>query len=348
MKHARWLVLPLGLLALASCSRGLLTHFPHRVHLATLECGVPGKPACLSCVSCHTRDTENHAKWVQPSVQRCSGCHQDDVQKWQHSIRPAIAKVPAGKHIVFGHEQHLAMPEIKGQCVTCHEGAVGIEGGAPLFPSMESCLSCHHHREEFDANECTTCHRPQDLRGLKPTSHDLVWNRRHGGEARSAPQGCATCHAQTMCDSCHDSSKPLGVATRNPDQLEATLVHRFDFLSRHPLEARLQPGQCVTCHAKTECDACHITRGVSGAVEGGASPHPIGWASGVGASTNLHGPAARRDIGSCASCHDQGPATNCVRCHRVGATGGSPHAVGWRSSEPTTAPQCVVCHGALP
>ncbi len=331
-----------------ACARGLLTHFPHRVHLATLECGGPGQPKCLSCLSCHQSSPGGHESWSAPTAQRCAGCHENDKQIFQHSVRPALATVPAGKKIVFAHEPHLKMSELKGQCVKCHGGAVGVEGGAPLFPPMDTCLSCHHHQEQFEANQCTGCHAPGDLRGLEPRSflaHDTGWIRRHGPMARSAPEKCATCHAQTSCDSCHDATRPLGPAQRNPDQLERTFVHRFDFLSRHPMEARSQPGQCATCHAKTECDACHITRGVSGAVNGGQSPHPLGWASGLGAAGNGHGLAARRDIGACASCHDQGPATNCVRCHKVGALGGSPHPVGWRSTDPVSSPQCAVCHG---
>ena len=349
----RWLFLPVALLLLGGCDRGLLTHFPHRTHLAKIECGGPGQPQCLSCISCHQGDTTRHDAWAQPTAQSCAGCHQDKNtdELWQHSVRPALATLPAGKSIVFSHENHLKKEGLKGQCVKCHAGAVGVEGGAPLFPPMETCLGCHEHREQFETNTCTNCHKTRDLRGLQPQSflpHDAVWIRRHGGEARANPERCATCHAQTNCDTCHDSSKPLGPATRNPEALEANYVHRFDFLSRHPMEARSQPGQCATCHAKTECDACHISRGVSGAVAGGPSPHPLAWASGLGTAANLHGPAARRDIGSCASCHDQGAATNCVRCHKVGATGGTPHPTGWRSTQPTTAIECAVCHGGMP
>lgn len=335
----------------AACARGLLTHFPHRTHLAALQCGGPGQPQCLSCVSCHQASPGAHQEWSPPTAQRCSGCHEDEHTIFRHSVRPALAALPAGKKIVFAHEQHLGLAELKGQCVKCHGGAVGVEGGAPLFPPMETCLGCHRHREQFEANQCTGCHRQNDLRALEPSSffaHDTGWLKRHGPVARAQPQGCATCHAQASCDSCHDSTRPLGPATRNPEALERSFVHRFDFLSRHPLEARSQPGQCATCHAKTECDACHATRGVSAAGAGGQSPHPFGWASGLGAASNSHGLAARRDIGACASCHDQGPATNCVRCHKVGAMGGSPHPLGWRSTEPPTAPQCLVCHGGSP
>jgi hypothetical protein len=81
---------------------------------------------------------------------------------------------------------------------------------------------------------------------------------------------------------------------------------------------------------------------VSPSVRGAQSPHPPGWASGV--ISNTHGPAARRDVASCAACHDQGPASNCVTCHKVGAYGGRPHPARWRSSEPLSSPQCEPCH----
>ncbi|MFO0597499.1 MAG: hypothetical protein U0228_19490 [Myxococcaceae bacterium] len=342
-------------LVIAACARGLLTSFPHRLHLASIQCGGPGQPKCLSCPSCHQSAGEEHATWSPPTEARCTGCHDDSKKVFAHSVRPETAVLPDGKKIIFAHGPHLKMKEINGQCVGCHAGAVGVEGGPPLFPPMATCLECHHHQEQFAANACTSCHRQEEMVKLEPKSflpHDSGWGRRHGLLARTSPDRCALCHAQQSCDVCHDTTRPLGPQTANPDALERNFVHRFDFLARHPIEAASQPGSCVTCHVKTECDACHITRGVSATgipgTNGGASPHPLGWASGLGASTNLHGPAAKRDIGSCAACHDQGPATNCVRCHKVGALGGSPHPMGWRSTEPVTSTTCAVCHGGTP
>lgn len=339
-----------GLFA-AACSRTLLTHFPHRQHLAELECGGPGQPACLSCKSCHQGSDAKQGAWQQPTAERCTGCHDDALAAWRRSVRPATAAVPAGKAIVFPHDPHLEMATIKGQCVGCHGGAVGVQGGEPLFPPMDTCLGCHEHRAQFDEGTCTNCHKPKDLRALRPVSflaHDGAWMRRHGLEARGGTQRCELCHAQTSCDACHDASRPSSPAVRNPEALTSELVHRFDFLSRHGLEAQAAPGQCVTCHAKTECDACHSTRGLSASVRGGQNPHPPGWGSGLGAATNAHGRAARRDIASCATCHDQGAASNCVRCHRVGGLGGTPHPVGWRSTAPLSAPECAACHGGQP
>ena len=59
--------------------------------------------------------------------------------------------------------------------------------------------------------------------------------------------------------------------------------------------------------------------------------------------TNLSNPVGQ----SCASCHDQGAASNCVNCHRE-AMGINPHPPGWRSTVPAaerhTHPTCRICH----
>lgn len=342
----RGLAVLVAVLLAAACARGLLTGFNHRAHLAEMACGGEGQPQCLSCTSCHQGRVGEHDTFAPPGAQSCTSCHKDGEEKWRHAVRPAISTVPQGKKIVFAHDPHLQQKELKGQCVKCHAGAVGVHGGPPLFPPMATCLSCHRHQEQFEAGNCTGCHRPGDLRALKPVSflsHDGAWMKRHGDMAKAEGKMCATCHAQTACDACHEASRPVRAALVDPLALERRYPHRFDFLSRHALESRSQPGTCFTCHARTECDACHASRGVSGGVRGAQNPHPPGWASGL--ASNTHGAAARRDIGSCAACHDQGAASNCVQCHKVGGMGGTPHQRGFRSSESMSAPACAPCHG---
>jgi hypothetical protein len=350
----RRLAAPLLLLAAlvfaAACSTRYLTRFPHRTHLAELKCGSEGQPACLSCPSCHQGVNGSHDAWAKPSEDVCTKCHQESHAKLAESIRPALAVRPAAYDIRFSHDKHLVMPDFKGQCVKCHAGAVGQVNGPPLFPPMATCLNCHEHQEAFAKNQCSACHKSNDLRGLKPRSflaHDSQWVRRHGSEARASQETCILCHSQTQCDTCHDSTQAIRPDKLSPEAITREQTHRFDFLTRHAIEASSQPGQCVTCHVRAECDACHAQRGVSAGLTNNRSPHPLGWASGTGASTNLHGPAARRDITACAACHDQGPASNCVRCHKVGASGGSPHPAGWRSTQAMDSTACAPCHGGL-
>ncbi|MEW6431996.1 MAG: cytochrome c3 family protein [Myxococcota bacterium] len=344
------MVVVAGALVLAvggACSRRLLTRFPHELHLAEIECGKPGAPDCLSCNSCHA-GTPDQATWVKPTQAVCAKCHEESQAKYAIATRPDAAARPAAYDIRFGHDKHLKMPEIKGQCVKCHAGAVQAAGGKPLFPPMNTCRSCHRHEEQFAANDCAPCHKPNHLRGLKPLSflsHDANWLRRHGTLARDELAMCTTCHAQAQCDSCHDATQTLRAEVRNPDAIHRQYVHRFDFLSRHAIEAQSEPAQCVTCHQKQDCDACHMERGVSGGLLEGRNPHPPNWSGNSGAATNLHGPAARRDTASCAACHEQGAASNCVRCHKVGGFGGNPHPPGWRSSLGMDSTSCAVCHG---
>jgi len=129
-----------------------------------------------------------------------------------------------------------------------------------------------------------------------------------------------------------------------PHALEREFIHRGDFMVRHPIDARSQPAQCLTCHTQSYCDSCHVARGVSGNRLDAINPHPRGWIGPDPTSPNYHGAEARRDIVSCAACHDQGPATNCIRCHRVGAVGGNPHPSGWRSMRSTDEGMCRYCH----
>lgn len=346
-----WALAALGVSVLgAACTARLLTRFPHQQHLARLDCGAPGQPDCLSCTTCHAGASEQAATWKKPPPSVCEGCHRPDEPRYAYarSIRPANAPRPAAYEVRFDHDAHLLMPQIKGQCLECHAGAVGTAQSKPLFPPMATCTGCHEHRAEFEANACGRCHPSSALRGLRPVSflpHDERWIRRHAVQARGAPAQCGTCHAQAQCDGCHDATQSLRAELKRPDAVGADFVHRFDYLSRHGIEARSQPAQCASCHQKQDCDACHVRHGVSGGAVDARSPHPLGWAIGLGPETNLHAKAARRDIWSCAACHDQGAATNCVRCHAVGGFGGSPHPPGWRSTRSVSEGGCAECHG---
>jgi hypothetical protein len=101
----------------------------------------------------------------------------------------------------------------------------------------------------------------------------------------------------------------------------------------------------VRCHTVETCDACHLARGVSGNGADSANPHPPGWIGANPRARSFHGRAARRDIVACASCHEQGAATNCIRCHTVGAFGGNPHPGGWKSARSKGDTICRYCHG---
>jgi hypothetical protein len=339
----------LGLALAAACLERPATRFPHALHLARIECGGPGHPECLTCATCH-RDGDAAATQARepravPPLDRCTGCHSSDAApKLAASTRAALAPPPA-RAIQFSHEAHLAMAPIRGQCVPCHTGAV--EASSTLFPPMQQCLGCHEHERQFERAECGPCHDASDVHRLVPESflaHDASWLRHHGAEAGQHEALCATCHAQKECDDCHDLSQSLPRELRRPDDFGRERVHPPDFLSRHPLEAASQPARCATCHAPATCDGCHVQHGVSGQSADPFNPHPPGWVGGNPGSRDFHGRAARRNLLACAACHDQGPATNCIRCHSVGGYGGNPHPHGWQSARSEASSMCRYCH----
>jgi hypothetical protein len=242
----------------------------------------------------------------------------------------------------FDHFDHLALEVIRGQCVKCHAGVV--DGNATRMPQMASCFDgCHGSVADSD---CKSCH-PTDLRRLVPRTflrHDMEFARNHGAAAASQERVCSRCHAAGECVDCHDASQKLPVDVRRAEQIDRELLHRADFVSRHGIEARHDGASCLRCHQTSSCDGCHVLRGVSASLVRAASPHPVGWIGPDVGGANFHGRHARREIVTCAGCHDQGPMTNCIRCHKVGGSGGNPHPSGWRSSRDASAATCRYCH----
>lgn len=327
---------------LAACRERLPARFPHRAHLMGPACGSAGEAACLSCNTCHAPSAADRAHKL-PEAALCERCHQRDLGRVTQVLHVEPPR-PYGA-IGFDHDRHLAMAGIEGQCIPCHAGVV--EAGKPNIPPMAQCFTCHEHERQWRRGECTPCHREADLRRTLPVTflrHDSTFARRHGTEAAQQAHLCQSCHAQADCDGCHDLSQALPVERRRPEKVEASFVHRGDFMTRHALEAEAQPSACLRCHAPETCDACHAVRGVSGALSNGRNPHPPGWIGADVGARSFHGTEARRDILACAACHDQGPATNCIRCHKVGAYGGNPHPEGFSSSRGFDAAMCRYCH----
>ena len=126
------------------------------------------------------------------------------------------------------------------------------------------------------------------------------------------------------------------------ERTDRSLIHRPDFLSREAVEARDDEASCLKGHGSNSCQTCHAQQKVGGA-NASFDPHPPGFGQGA-----AHGAAARRDIVSCAACHDQGSTSNCVSCHRVGGIAGNPHPPSWTvrhsKEEIGRNAMCQVCH----
>jgi hypothetical protein len=337
---ALWLAL-LVAIALAACGERVEPRFPHLSHLTNLSCGRPGTPTCLNCNSCH-QSSKGGSRVARADAALCSSCHHRSPSRVSAIVdKPRAERGP----IAFNHDQHLLMPSIQGQCVPCHAGVV--KSGASPVPAMTQCFSCHEHQQEWEARQCAPCHQVRDLRHTQPLTflrHDAGFMRHHGQMAGEDQRLCLSCHEQQDCNDCHDTSQELTRERRRPEKIDSTSLHGGGFLVRHALEAQSEPTRCARCHAPETCDSCHRERGVSAALATSRSPHPPGWVGTNTGARSFHGREARRDLLACAGCHDQGPLTNCIRCHKVGAYGGNPHPGGWQSGQSPREGMCRYCH----
>jgi hypothetical protein len=320
--------------------------FPHSTHL----------DADVACLNCHSpvvkstgldpnvRDVKLPAKISKDKA--CADCHDTEPTL-------AIPKRSREFRFRFDHAAHLS--KVNNDCKRCHTAVPERGDTRPKVPAMAACTGCHKHQEDYAQARCTPCH--VDLRGYKPETafrHEGNWLRAHGALARPSAETCAQCHDQTYCTGCHS---PATVATRLenifPERVERSFIHRGDYVSRHMIEAGANPASCRRCHGSAFCDACHTSQGLTKFTTLSLrDPHPTGWANDK-ASGHFHGDAARRDISSCAGCHDQGAQAVCVGCHASNgpgnaAAGGNPHPGKFRSahdrSDIAKNAMCRACH----
>jgi predicted CXXCH cytochrome family protein len=317
------------------CTAKTPARFPHATHL---------RSGALTCANCHAvTEATAVGSLHQPGYDICKRCHSNNVgpgEKYSFDLGRTYSTDPEYDHVIFSHKAHTG--RTSNQCPRCHRaGQESDADAAKLLPSMADCLQCH--RAQYERLQCLECHTRDRLRQLRPTTdvpHGTSYVRHHAADAARKPRLCQTCHHDSFCTDCHDTSTGLKVETRRIDDVKGEYVHRADFVSRHAIEARSQPAACVRCHSSSSCDSCHVRNHVSGNANGSSTPHPRGWIGG-----ELHGRAARRQVMECAACHDQGPATICIGCHKVGGRGGSPHPSGWRSNlSPRDTEMCQYCH----
>jgi hypothetical protein len=136
-------------------------------------------------------------------------------------------------------------------------------------------------------------------------------------------------------------------------------VHDLNFRFTHGAFAKGRISDCQSCHNQAQertCVECHEAGGNITQVNFKPATHlQAGFATlGVGSGGGAHAQLARRDIESCASCHDvQGADPTCITCHvdpdGIRGTNPKTHVRGflrgtdgpWHS-DPGSA--CFVCH----
>ena len=317
--------------------------FSHHVHA---EQGL----ACADCHAAVKRDAEDPEAKARMKMSACGDCH--DVQDaakcgtcHTNAAAPETYEALPETHVLFSHERHAPRTE---DCAACHAKAADAPSFTDkdrLLPAHPECDACH--QKDMDAGRCQLCHDRLDLNPRTPKtvySHAPGFFERHGRKAAAGEQDqCAVCHDQSFCADCHARTMTVTPALRFPERVDRSTVHGGDYISKHVLEARTGDTGCLKCHGTSFCEACHEREGVGGAI-GQRNPHPPGWMT-PGSAEN-HGREARRHIEECAACHDQGPASNCVQCHKSG--GVNPHPPGGQSPVPRSErahhKMCKICH----
>lgn len=162
--------------------------------------------------------------------------------------------------------------------------------------------------------------------------HPPGFARSHGPAAASGVQQCANCHAQKLCASCHAGER----VTRR--------YHVPNFVATHAPQAYARETDCSSCHStEAFCRDCHRQTGL--ASQGGTrslvfhNAQPL-WLL-------QHGRAARQDLKSCATCHQQ---SYCMQCHSDRGSRVNPHgpdfdAARMQGKNPAI---CLYCHLSNP
>lgn len=302
--------------------------FSHKVHKELTDCqschtGAAASvslkdkmlPTKAECKACH--DVEDKEK--------CGTCHYDNVY---------VPLVQTKSALKFNHSQHVG--KLNKKCDDCHKGLGDVEYSKQakwLIPPMESCYACHNNKS-VASNECKVCH--VGTANLLPKNHQVVdFKRSHKFLAKEAKANCQMCHDNNSCEACHSASGKMidantGTSFYKPyapsdfvdgqKQQFVTRAHDLNYRFTHGIDAKTGALECKTCHQnETFCVTCHQNKSGDYSMSG-VVPYshikPNFTTFGVGSGGGEHAKYAKRDIESCASCHDtQGGDANCITCH---------------------------------
>ena len=118
---------------------------------------------------------------------------------------------------------------------------------AELEPGRPLCTECHDARDENVAYE--------------NFNHTAYFGEDHRQVAYQSSNICSICHAESFCSDCHTTSSELKPSLRDQSRTDRLTPHRGDFVSRHLIEAKVDPTSCYRCHGNPRsaqsCVPCH-------------------------------------------------------------------------------------------
>jgi hypothetical protein len=270
-------------------------------------------------------------------------------------------------NMVFNHKKHL---DRNIQCAQCHGDVGQLElATRDQMPRMRGCFGCHQMSDSAARgaakSDCLVCHVATEAtqtgslggssrmrtafasgemlppRWLHDAEHGPDWIFRHRQVAGNDSQFCANCHREDYCTDCHDG------------KVRPHTVHPSDYISMHPIEARMATVKCQSCHEEqTFCLQCHQRLGITmsgppNVRESGRFHPPKEIWSDPPRQPGHHSFEAEKNLNQCVSCHIE---RDCVVCHGAQGIGGgfNPHrssfAAGCSTQFRRNPRPCFVCH----
>lgn len=354
--------------------------FSHKKHMEKDGVG-------LKCVDCHAGATTSASVQdrLLPAPRVCDSCHGSD-----HADLAAVKGGDDGfgscdtchagyKKGDGNNVARVAYPEARMRsnhkihaernigCESCHGAIQEIElATREQLPRMKGCFGCHAMSGPAQGkarNDCVLCHEKMPdgrmiaaypdgnlmpPRWMGNLQHTADYIERHKRVAADNTKACGSCHTENYCTDCHDG------------RVRPRSIHPNDYLSMHPVEARLDNPRCTSCHQQQQfCTPCHQRAGVTmtaspgnARAQGRFHPPRATWSE-LPRTREHHAWEAMRNLNACVGCHTE---RDCVACHATQASGGrgfNPHPANFASRCQTAATRnprpCLVCHeGANP
>lgn len=143
--------------------------------------------------------------------------------------------------------------------------SIVIFTGAMLIPntwSQGDNLPLQHPQEEGDLRRCSECHDTETHEfPYQRFEHTPLFGDNHRLSAVGSQRVCSMCHQESFCADCHGAGAGLKPSIKNHGDTRLLTPHRGDYLTRHRIEGRLNPGKCFRCHGRPKaavtCKRCH-------------------------------------------------------------------------------------------
>jgi nitrate reductase cytochrome c-type subunit len=110
--------------------------------------------------------------------------------------------------------------------------------------------------------DCLECHEQEDGTIVFANfTHTPNWAQTHRFRTYQNEAVCSMCHRQSFCNECHTTRVELKPSIFRQADTYRKMPHRGDYLSRHRIDARIDPTACFRCHGNPKssqtCAPCH-------------------------------------------------------------------------------------------